>query len=275
MSTEGTLADLFYLFVMGIMPYVSATIFFGGIIYRIADWFRSDQKSQSLELKEPLSIASYATSTTDLAQSQSVGYKKTPSIPRRIVNLVKGIILEIFFLRRVYRGSFKLWLITWPTHIALLGMLIGHARLVIEFTPIWVALHFTESEIEAFSGLTGSIVGVIFIGGITILLLRRLFVKEIREISNLGDYFLLILLLVKGFLGMTMRFIPEAHVSIFNEIRPYFLNMLALNPMPIVANPYFALHLFVAEILLIYLPFSKLIHIISITITQVVRGISK
>jgi len=251
MATESVLMDAFYLFVLGIMPYIAATIFVGGLIYRVIDWRRSSQKSQSVE------------------------HKKSSSILRKIVNLVKGIILEIFLLRRVYRGSFKLWLVTWPTHIAILGMLIGHGRLITEFTPIWNALHFTQSDIEAFSGLTGSIVGVIFIAGLTILLLRRIVVKEIRGISVLDDYLLLVLLLVKGSLGMTMRFIPEAHVSMFQEIRPYFLNMLALNPIPIIANPYFALHLLVVEIILIYLPFSKLIHVISITISGIVKGISK
>ncbi|MCP8308052.1 MAG: respiratory nitrate reductase subunit gamma [archaeon] len=245
--------DAFYIIVMGIMPYIAATIFTGGLIYRIAIWLKSGQKSQ---LANP----------------------KKSSIIERIINLFKGLILEIFFLRKVYKGSRKLWLVTWPTHIAILGMLIGHSRLVAELTPIWNAFNMTQEDIEFFSGLSGSIVGVIMITGLTILLLRRMVVKEVRAISVLDDYVLLVLLLIIGIFGMTMRLIPEAHVLISEEIRPYFVNMLAFNPWPFIAsasNPYFAMHLLIVEIFMIYFPFSKLIHVINITVSAVIKGISK
>ena len=253
MPAEDALTNAFYIIVMGIMPYIAAAVFTGGLIYRIAKWLKSSQKSQSSNPKKS-------------------------GIIERTVNVIKGLILEVFFLRRVYRGSRKLWLVTWPTHIAILGMLIGHSRLVAELTPIWNLFNMTQEDIEFFSGLSGSIVGAIMIAGLTILLIRRVAVKEVREISVLDDYVLLVLLLIIGVFGMTMRLIPEAHVLISEEIRPYFVNVLAFNPWPFIAgasNPYFAMHLLIVEIFMIYFPFSKLIHAINITVSGVIKGISK
>ncbi len=254
MPAEDALMNAFYVIVLGIMPYIAALVFTGGLIYRIATWLKSGQKSSLLS------------------------HPKKSGVIERIVNVIKGLILEVFLLRKVYRGSRKLWLITWPTHIAILGMLLGHSRLVAELTPIWDLFNFTQEDIEFFSGLSGSIVGTIMIAGLTILLLRRLVVNEVREISYLDDYILLVLLLIKGAFGMTMRLIPAAHVMISEEIRPYFVNVFAFNPWPFIAsasNPYFAVHLLIVEIFMIYFPFSKLIHVMSITISGVIKGISK
>ncbi|MCP8304428.1 MAG: respiratory nitrate reductase subunit gamma [archaeon] len=249
MPIESTLIDTLYVFLMTILPYIALATLFSGLIYRGTNWLRSRQKSQF------------------------VTPKKSSSTPTKIANFIKGMILEVFFLRKVYRGSFKLWLISWPTHMAILGMFFGHLRLFAELTPIWELFNMTEQEIESFSALSGLIVGTIFVAGFALLLVRRTVIKEVREISTLDDYLILVLILSAGLFGMGMRLIPEGHI-ILSEFRTYFVNSLTLNPTPIPPfNPYFTLHALFNYTLLIYLPFSKLVHIFTVPITETIKDV--
>ncbi len=233
------------------MPYIALTTLFIGLIYRSMNWLRFRQKSQFENLNN------------------------SSNTPTKMANFIKGMILEIFFLRKVYRGSFKLWLISWPMHMAILGMFVGHLRLFTELTPLWAIFNMTEPEIEAFSTLSGTIVGTIFVVGLALLLVRRIVIKEVRAISTYDDYLTLIIILSAGLFGMGMRLLPEGHI-ILTEFREYFINALFLNPTPIPPyNFYFALHAFLNYITLIWLPFSKLIHIFTVPVTEAIRDVLK
>ena len=117
---------------------------------------------------------------------------------------------------KVYLSSRKFWFAVWLTHISMFLFLNGHFRLAVEPEWFWHILGFGEEQVEFFSAASGTVTGLIFIGGVTSLLIRRLS-STMREISLLEDYFILVLLLVIALTGEVMRFFPGENPSTFLE----------------------------------------------------------
>ena len=100
---------------------------------------------------------------------------------------------------------------------------------------------------------------------LTYYLFRRL-TSPYKEISVPEDFILLFLLILVVVMGDHMRFIGKAHAA---DYRIYFQSLVAFKP----AFPQalagsstkwaFDFHILFANLLIIYLPFTKLVHVIA------------
>jgi nitrate reductase gamma subunit len=90
------------------------------------------------------------------------------------------------------------------------------------------------------------------------LLFRRLTVERVKEISDAEDYFTLILILAIIITGDLMRFITHFDLALSRE---YFSALFTFQKATLPADQVFLLHYFLGQVLIIYIPFSKFLHI--------------
>jgi nitrate reductase gamma subunit len=90
------------------------------------------------------------------------------------------------------------------------------------------------------------------------LLLRRLTMERLRYISTFGDYFAMALLLLVIATGNQMRFMGRLDLA---QARLFVSGLLTLHPVPAPSDSAFVAHVLLVCALLIYIPFSKLVHL--------------
>jgi nitrate reductase gamma subunit len=81
-----------------------------------------------------------------------------------------------------------------------------------------------------------------------------------RLLSIFEDYFVLYLLMAIILSGIAMRLWMPVHA---NEIQHYAQGVLIFRPAVEIENGLFLLHFLLAQVLIMYLPFGKLIHVVS------------
>lgn len=228
-------AELWAFFVYVPLPYIAMAVFVGGLIYRIRNWV---MLPRAKTVVFPAASSSMGTATQ-----------------------VGG---DILLFRKTFQGSRSLWAMTYLFHAGLALIIVGHFRTVAEVSWFWNLFDLNEAGIELISFILGSTAGLaMFTGGL--LLLSRRFMLKWRVISLFEDYFLLVLLLAVITTGIYMRLFSHLNLE---EIRQYATSVLTFHPKAAVSSPLFLWHFFLAQIVLMYLPFSKLIHVISKAITD-------
>ncbi len=245
------------------VPYVAVAVFICGFIWRIVDWARTPV---------PFSIP------TTGAQEKSLDWIKYNPIdnPHNKGWTVVRMITEVCFFRSLFRNvgvsihqtsdgprvaysSAKwLWLFALLFHYSFLVIFIRHFRFFVEPVPMLVSIT------EFFDGIMQMGVprfyqsDLIIVAALAFLLLRRFFNCKVRYISLAQDYFPLFLLLGIVCTGIWMRYIGKTDID---SVKVMTMGLIGLSPTikPDVA-PIFYSHLFLVSCLLIYFPFSKLMH---------------
>ncbi len=164
---------------------------------------------------------------------------------------------EVIGFRSLFRADRGLWSVAWLFHLSLLGLLIGHFGGLIapEFSRRMLGL--TPPEFIAQAQISGGIIGLLAAGSLGGLLLRRLVTKPLRYLSTAADYFVLVLLgLVVG-TGLAMRFAGELDIR---QARTFVSGILTFTTAAPPPDTLFASHLLLVCALLVYAPFSKLVH---------------
>jgi nitrate reductase gamma subunit len=216
----------------GIMVYVAVAVFFGGSIYRIVKWFKTP--------KSPV----------------RQGMFPQPRGPARFLKLGKDSLI----FPQVWSTDRWMWFFVFGMHLAGIGLFIGHLRLLFEFTPLYNAVG--DSSMEKMAGWVGGAIGIALFIAFTYFLLRR-FKSPYRELSVPEDYLLLLLILLLVLLGDHLRFTQPFELADYREyttslihLRPAFPTNIAVSPSKWILVG----HIFTANLLLIYFPFSKLVH---------------
>ena len=94
--------------------------------------------------------------------------------------------------------------------------------------------------------------------GLYLLSSRRFLLKRVRVISGFEDYAVIALILAIAVTGDLMRL--QAHFDL-GRVREYVAGLMVLNPGPVPGDPIFLGHLLLVQVLLVYIPFSKFLHI--------------
>lgn len=223
--------------ILAVTPYIAAAIFLAGTVYRLVSWLRTPPPT--------------------------VKYLLYP-VPNNKARAFLEVLKQLLFYPSLMSVSAPLWVAVWAGHLALFGALIGHGRLLTEYTFIFDPLGMDEQAVERFSFLAGSTAGIIMLIAFAYLLARRL--KGIlREISTPEDYFALILILGIVLTGLLMR--VASHIDV-EDMRVYFWELVALRPQHFPDNPFFIAHYALAQVLLAYFPFGKLVHSIGSLLTN-------
>ena len=244
-----------------IIPYLALIIFILGFINRVIDWARSPV---------PFRIP------TTCGQQKSLPWIKSAKIdnPSTTGGVVVRMILEVVFLRSLFRNtkcelkegdkiSYEwekwLWLFSLTFHWAFFTVLFRHLRFFTEPVPACVQL---LEKLDGFLqiGLPGLMLsGVALLAAVTFLFLRRILIPQVKYISLGSDYFPLFLIFGIAFTGILMRYFTKVDIV---GVKEFTMSLVTLNPHVIKGiGGVFYVHLFFVSVLLVYFPFSKLMHL--------------
>jgi nitrate reductase gamma subunit len=230
-------AFLFYY----ITPYIAVVVFLGGIGYRLYRWRRKSPVSAHLSL--------------------------FPRPQGRLGRLADTLV-DMFTLKGLWRVNKPLWVGGFVMHLGLLLLLLGHVRAVTDYYFIWDLLRWGEEQQEQFSAVAGTFAGLVFMIPLFYLLIRR-FSGALKWLSNPEDYFVLALLLAIAITGNHMRFVLEVNS---HEVRQFMqgLFLFRWQPVPVSAGTSFIYHFAFVQLLMVYFPFSKLMHTIGSVLSKMV-----
>ncbi|MBB5349178.1 nitrate reductase gamma subunit [Desulfoprunum benzoelyticum] len=245
------------------VPYVAIAIFLGGFVYRVVQWAKSPV---------PFSIQ------TTCGQGKSLEFIKHNRLeaPDTTAEVVARMLLEIFTFRSLFRNTKSeihdgpkityesskwLWLFGIVFHYSFLIVVIRHMRLFLNPVPEVVAfLDWADSMFEiGVPSMYMTTAGLI--GGAALLFSRRLVNRHVRYISLVNDYFPLVLIFAIGVTGALMRHFLRDGIDIV-AIKQLAVGLVTFSP---VINgeigAIFYIHVFLVATLLVYFPFSKLMHL--------------
>jgi nitrate reductase gamma subunit len=222
-------------FVGGVLPYIAVSVFVIGMIYRFYVWFKTPQPGK-MKLFTP---------------------SKQPT--------ARGVIAEALFFPSLFKGDRSLWAMSWFFHVTLALVFLGHLRVLTGLLDaMFRSFGMTQDQITQMSAATGGAAGIVLIVTGALLLIRRLTIPRVREISGMPDFFALLLLIAIITTGNAMRFGPHFDLEL---TRTWAASLLAFSPQ-VPDNSMFLLHALLAFTLFMYIPFSKILHFGGIFFTQ-------
>ena len=252
-----------------VIPYVAITIFIVGIVVRMIRWAKSPV---------PFQIP------TTCGQHKSLTFLKQAKIdnPSTKTGVIARVLLEVTVFRSLFRNTrmklhekgrlaysleIFLWLGALAFHWAFFAVIFRHLRLFLEPMPQcvkWVEYLDSFFRLEVLYDAVQIGVPAVFLSGlilfaaVTYLLLRRMMVPNVRYISLAADYFPLFLIFGIALSGLLMRYITKINVV---SAKTLGVSLTAFAPVvPADLPPIFFVHLFFVCVLLMYFPFSKLLH---------------
>ena len=252
-----------------VIPYLAVIVFVVGFVRRVMCWSRS-----AVPFRIP----------TTCGQQKSLPWIKQAKIdnPSTKLGVFIRMVLEIVTFRSLFRNTrmklksggtitysleIFLWVGALAFHYAFLTTLVRHFRFFLEPVPWCLQLlekvdSFFRVEI-LYDGIQVGLPGVYMSGlllmaAVTYLLLRRLFIANVRYISLASDYFPLFLIMGIAFTGILMRYFTKVDITAIKELTMGLVTFSWSVPEGI--SPLFFIHLFFVSILLMYFPYSKLMH---------------
>jgi nitrate reductase gamma subunit len=253
-----------------VIPYLAVLVFIGGFISRVMGWSKS-----AVPFRIP----------TTCGQQKSMPWIKQAKIdnPSSGFAVFIRMALEILTFRSLFRNtrmklnsgpalSYNLEIFLWAGalafHYAFLTTVLRHFRFFME--PVPVCLQMLEKVDSFFRveilydpiqfGLPGIYVsGIVLLAAVTYLLTRRLFIGKVRYISLASDFFPLFLIMGIAFTGILMRYFTKVDITAIKQLT---MGLVTFNwSIPEGISPLFFIHLFFVSVLLMYFPFSKLMHL--------------
>jgi nitrate reductase gamma subunit len=161
--------------------------------------------------------------------------------------------------RLVYIESKSLWLAALAFHWSFLIILLRHLRFFMEPIPRFV---YGLEEMDGFFQIGAPVLyatDVVVAAALLFLLLRRIGESQIRYISLPTDYFALLLLLGLVTSGICMRYFAKVDIEATKQLA---IGLATFSPLvPDRVSPLFFVHLTLLSVLVVYFPFSKLMHL--------------
>jgi len=235
--------ETLYYFVLVPMVYIAAAIFFIGTGVRLVKIYRAPKHPATLQIFPEKG-------------------------PKWLLALY-----DTFLFPTIRKHKPVFWIFLMLFHIALFLLIIGHLELIREFSMFQIIPHNVFLG-QGFVGLTLSICLLFF--------LFRRFVSPVRELSVPEDYYLLILLFLTVLFGSQMDWARTwygySSVAV-EDYQTYLLSLLFLEPeLPeslMYSGHSFMLivHVFLANLFLMFFPFSQSMHsFLSLPMNKLRRG---
>ena len=236
--------DLATVLLGGVLPYIAVVVFIVAMAHRIYTWKKLAAPSMTL----------FPAPADDKANTANV-------------------LKESLLFRSLFRGDRTLWAFAWVFHVVLLLIFVGHLRVFTNVDSMFMTMGMSEGAIQAVSGGVGGAAGVVILAATLLLLVRRLALPRVREITGSADYLALLLIGAIIITGNMMRFGGE-HFDLALT-REYFASLATFGGVmgqPALQNDVFVVHMTLAFLLIMVIPFSKLLHFGGIFFThQLVR----
>ncbi len=161
-----------------------------------------------------------------------------------------------------YEWERWLWLFALIFHYSFLVVFVRHLRFFLEPTPVFLKI---LENLDGFLqiGLPGIMIsGILLLAAITYLLLRRIFIHQVKYISLAADFFPLFLIIGIAVTGILMRYFVRIDIASVKELT---MGLVTLHPtIPEGIGGLFYVHLFFVSVLIAYIPFGKLMHMTGI-----------
>ncbi len=258
-AREGQAATAGQVLLWVAVPYAALAIFLAGFCYRVALWAWSPV---------PFRIP------TTCGQQKSLPWIRPASLenPSTGRGAVARMALEILLFRSLFRnnraelhdgqyvfGESKwLWLGALAFHWALLVIVLRHLRLVVQPVPAFVTVLAGWDSFFQIGAPALYVSDVVLVCAGLYLLLRRWQDPLVRYLSQLADYFVLLLVLGIAGSGILMRY--SMRVDLVN-VKRLALGLATFHPViPAGLSVVFLIHLMLVCTLVVYFPFSKLMH---------------
>jgi nitrate reductase gamma subunit len=214
--------------------------------------------------------------TTTCGQQPSLPWVKPAKIdnPSTDWGVVVRMFLEIVTFRSLFRNTrmtvksdgritynleIFLWLAALAFHYSFLTVLVRHMRFFLE--PVPVCLQWLES-LDSFFQFGLPVVylsGIVLLAAALYLFARRLYIPQVRLISQASDFFPLFLIGGIAVTGIMMRYFSKVDIVGVKELT---MGLVTFHPtVPEGISGIFYVHLFFVSVLLVYFPFSKLMHL--------------
>jgi len=154
---------------------------------------------------------------------------------------------DVLIFPALFKADKTLWAGAWLFHAALWVILLRHLRY---FTYPVPGLSVLMSSVALWAG---------YIFGLAALFLfwRRLALPRTLYLSGLPDYFALALVGLIAATGIVVKY--WLHVNLV-DVKAFTLGLLTLRPVAPPQHPLFLVHFLLVTLLLLYFPFSKLLH---------------
>ena len=183
------------------------------------------------------------------------GYMRTPMpLPHALTpapvtegSAILRVLGEVTIFQSLFKADKWLWGGAWVFHGALLAVLFRHLRY---FTYPVPGLVLYMETVALFFGL-------LFGAAVLFLLWRRFGLPRTLYISNIPDYFALALMGMIAGTGLMVSYWLHADLV---EVKSFILGLMTFRPVPVPRHPLFLLHLLLVMTLMLYFPFSKLLH---------------
>ncbi|MES9919386.1 MAG: respiratory nitrate reductase subunit gamma [Candidatus Thiodiazotropha sp.] len=175
---------------------------------------------------------------------------KIPTTPAPVnqTGVVLRMFREVVFFESLFKSTKWTWVFSWMFHMGLFLVLARHVRYFID--PVWLPIQL----IQPF----GKYAAFAMIAGLAGLLIRRIFVDRVRYISFPSDFLWLLLLIFIGLSGATMTFLIHTDVV---AVKQFFTGFWTFSGGDLPMDPVLLVHLSLVAVLMLLLPFSKLLHI--------------
>lgn len=214
--------------IVNIAVYSSALIFVTGAALRFTNW---------LSVPNPLKIPT------------------TPAPVTKTGTLLR-VLAEVLLFRSLSKADKALWFGGYVFHLSFLFVILRHLRYFLYPVPEWV-LWF--SNIGIYAGFT-------LVASLLYLLARRILIDRVAYVSNVMDYFYILLISLIGLTGLLMKYFARPQLI---DIKDFMLHAVALDPVALPASMsfFFLIHLFLVLLLVAIFPLSKLMHAGGVLIT--------
>lgn len=246
-----------------ILPYIAVAVFFIGFFLRMMDWARS-----TVPFRIP----------TTSGQAKSLPWIKSNAIDSPFTT--GGVVARMFFEVVTFRSLFRntrmrtnpdgrisynlelwLWLFALAFHYTFLVVLLRHARFFLE--PLPLPFEILE-KIDTFVQIGHPVISMssfVLLGAALFLFIRRVYLPDMRLISLASDYFPLFLIAGIALTGILMRYFTKIDVTAAKELTYGLVsfNLPAMARMQEIGSIFY-IHVFFVSVLLVYFPWSKLMH---------------
>lgn len=181
-----------------------------------------------------------------------------------VIGELKELFSEMLFIKRIYNNNKRLWALTYPFHLGIYLILVWFLLILLgSVTEVYAHIPVPSSNawsiflyyITIIVGGAGALLAVT--GGVG-LLVRRLINPVLRDYTIISDYFNLLIVLLALATGLASWFSDPS----FNYARAFASSLLNPFMNPPQLNTVILIHVMVLQLLVSYIPFSKITHFI-------------
>ncbi len=181
-----------------------------------------------------------------------------------IIGELKELFSEMLFIKRIYSNNRRLWALTYPFHLGIYLILVWFLLILLgSITEVYAHIPVPSSNTWSIflyyaTVIVGGVGALLAVAGGVGLLVRRLTNPVLRDYTTIPDYFNLLIVLLALVTGLA----SWLNDPFFNYARAFASSLI--NPLvnPPQLNGVVLTHIIVLQLLVAYIPFSKITHFI-------------